>query len=180
MNICTTAIFSVFYHTYDYGNFPKVLGNYDIWSALDYWASPNTIITTILYVSRIRSELFYCISYASGVIFLISIVASSRFMDFMVVFTGGFICLVRIKILWLYIKNFCALTTLGLTLLLGAGVCYTQALENKDYEAWHSVWHFLIFCSAGVFCQLRDKLDRLLSPDVAEENTYNRTSADSI
>jgi len=176
MNICATAIFSVFYHTYDYNSFPKVLGNYDIWSALDYWASPNTIVTTILYVSRIRSELFYCISYASGVLFLISIVASSRFMDFMVVFTGGFICLIRMKILWMYIKNFLPLTAFGTILLIGAGACYAKALsmEETGYEVWHSLWHFLIFCSAGVFCHLRAKLDYLLAP------AYSRAPADSI
>ena len=178
LQIGFTAIFSVFYHTYDYDNIDVdvVLHTYDSWALLDHWASPSVILTTILYVIRFRTEVFYCLSYLCSVTFLVGTLAHSVFMEFVVLFSAGFFILIKYRSVLRYLRNFPRLSASGLLVLATAIFCYYYA-SIGDFQLWHSLWHFCIFASAGIFCRMREKIDRILN---IPGETYQRTTTESI
>jgi len=177
LNIFATASFSILYHLYDYDTIENSFGTYNLWSIMDWWASPSTIITTVLYSGKWRTEIFYSINYLCQACFLICVISKTQFLDIIVVLSSTALSLCRFKILWQYIKNFPKTLWFGILFLISAIFCYIKARDKDTYETWHSLWHLFIFSSATVFCQLRRNLDRLL---IGRDVSYNRAAADSI
>ena len=71
LNFIFCVLFSLFYHNHDIEGIPYNNSDYGIWSLLDSQKSTSLILTTGLYVSRVRDPYFYNFSYISNIITLI-------------------------------------------------------------------------------------------------------------
>ena len=73
-HLLLTVIFSISFHSYDYGNITTSLDpdrkKFSLWRYLDFVSSRNVLYTNICYISRFRTDIFYIISFLACYIFM--------------------------------------------------------------------------------------------------------------
>ena len=173
-NIIFTGISSIIYHSYSYENINKNNDNYREWAILDYYFSRVVIITTVMYIMNIRQPYIYIYSQLISIFFLISVLfINQEITSYIGIITSLLITIIKydfLKKLFFFQKKKFIITILFLIL----STFFFYYAYNKNYEIFHSLWHFFINLSAGVACHVK----YLYYKDFY--NDYNRASTSSI
>lgn len=184
-NYIAAILFSLLYHTRDYGNINEpIKSTNDVWILLDHWSASRLIVSTSFYLMSLKTEIFYVYIYFMGIILLIVKLLSPHLLSFVNIFSCFFISMVRYKIVLKYFCNFPKTSVSFVLLILISTFFWFLGLQG-NYELWHSLWHLGVFTASGVGCKARNLLYRkYYSNNLTERNTemrvYSRATSTSI
>lgn len=173
-----TLMFSLMYHSYHVKEegFIKLHDKYrDIWVFLDGQQSASLIVNTVLYCCRVRDPWIYILSYNIDTLILVMHFFDLYFLSIYFLVLSTFITFVyKYKTILRYIKFFYINSLLCFTFCGSAFFCYFyyQGDGKDNYILLHSLWHILIFGTAGFGGILRYKLNNKLYP-VGRRPTLN-------
>lgn len=177
LNFIFCVLFSLFYHNNDIEGIPYNNSDYSIWLLLDSQKSSSLILTTGLYISRVRDPFFYNISYISNVVTLIlSLFEFQNFSIYYLILHLFTNLIIKWKTIYRYLLKFKIISFITIISGILSTLCYYTALHesfNQKYIIYHSLWHLFIFLTAGFGSILRFKLDQELYPIIPTRDTLN-------
>ena len=185
-NNMAAILFSVLYHTRDYGNVNEpIKSTNDVWILLDHWSAARLIVSTSFYLVLLKTEIFYVYIYFISIILLIIKLLSPHLLSFITIFSCCFITMIRYKIVLKYFCDFPKITISFVLMILSGTFFWFLGLQG-NYELWHSLWHFCVFSASGIGCKARNLLYRKYYSNNLTENRdtemriYSRTTSTSI
>lgn len=177
LNFIFCVLFSLFYHNHDIEGIPYNNSDYGIWHLLDSQKSTSLILTTGLYVSRVRDPYFYNFCYISNIITLIlALFKLPTFSTYYLILHLFINFIIKWRTIYRYLIKFKIISFLTISCGVSATICYYTALGegfNQTYIFYHSLWHMFIFLSAGFGSILRYKLDQELYPIIPQRDTLD-------
>ena len=96
-NYIAVILFSLLYHTRDYGNINEpIKSTNDVWILLDHWSASRLIVSTSFYLMSLKTEIFYVYIYFMGIILLIVKLLSPHLLSFVNIFIVSFVSNYRV------------------------------------------------------------------------------------
>jgi hypothetical protein len=184
-NNMAAILFSILYHTIDYGTVNEpIKSTNDVWILLDHWSASRLVVSTSFYLLCLKTEIFYVYIYFMGIILLIIKLLSPHLLSFVTIFSCFFMSMIRYKIILKYFCNF-PKTSISFVLLILISTFFWFLGLKGNYELWHSLWHLGVFTASGIGCKARNLLYRkYYSNNLTDQNTelrvYSRTTSTSI
>lgn len=176
MHLFLTVVFSISFHSYDYGNLTNKLDpdkkQFNLWRYLDFVSSRNVLYTNICYISRFKTDIYYIFSFIASYIFMMldfDINTNLHITTVTTIILCSITALLKIHTYIQYLYKFWIHFIFTIFLFCSALICLFNA-GKYDYNVIHTLWHLLIFTTSGYACLLKIRLDSTI---VSNRSTSN-------